>query len=298
MANAHTHLFIINPAAGKRDSSDFAGRISSFCSSKGVGFEIRLTRAPGDAANIASEGLAKGFSHIISVGGDGTSSEIAGVIAGTEARLGVIAAGSGNDFRAACGLPLSFGDALEAVVSGGCIKVDTGLLDGRKFINGLGIGMDGAIASRFPQYRFLGGFAGYLAAACAEAFSFDGFEALLSLEGSKTSGRCILAGVSNGHSQGGFKISPAARPGDGLLDFHFVKDMSAPVRLIRLASVIAGKADGEWIMRIQSDAATIETEKDLPAHIDGEPFILQAGRHEISIHKGALNLLCPQGAIS
>ncbi len=290
-------LFIVNPAAGRRNSGVSAREISSFCRSKKIRFEARFTKAAGDAGRIASDGVKEGFSRIVSVGGDGTSSEIANALAETDVKFGVIPGGSGNDFPAACGVPDSTDGALETAVSDRCLKVDMGLLDGRGFINGLGIGMDGAIAFSFPGFRFLGGFGGYLAAAAVEAAGFAGFSSSVSAPGKEVKGRCLLAGVSNGASQGGgFKISPDARPDDGLLDFHFVKDMSFPLRVLRLVSIAAGSARGGWINRFQSDRATIETDKDLPAHIDGEPLVLKAGKHFVEIRKGVLNVLSPAGS--
>ena len=297
MAGGRSHLFIVNPAAGTSGAGVPAGEISRFCRARGADFEIRPTSAPGDAARIASAGVKEGFARIVSVGGDGTSSEIARAVAGTGVMMGVVPAGSGNDFPSACGIPAGTGEALEAVFADDCLRVDVGSLDGRRFINGLGIGMDGAIAAGFPRFRFLGGFAGYLAAAGTAAATFRGFAAAVRSEGGCAGGRCLLAGVSNGPSQGGFKISPAARPDDGLLDFHFVSDMLPPVRVLRLVSIMAGAAGGGWISRFQSASAVVETETDLPAHMDGEPFVLEAGAHEVAIRKGALNVLSPAGRV-
>lgn len=298
MAKAPSHLFIVNPAAGKSGLPVSPDEISSFCRSKGARCEIRFTRAPGDAARFASDGLREGFPRIISVGGDGTSSEIAGALAETPVLFGIIPAGSGNDFPFACGLPREARAALEAVFSDSSSKVDMGALDGKGFINGLGMGMDGAIAGCFPKYRFLGGFTGYFAAAVVQAFEFKGFSARLVMPESSVEGVCLLTGVSNGPTQGGFGLSPAARTNDGLLDFHFIRDMSGLKRVVSLGLVAAGGAGGSWIGRFQSKSGVIETSEDLPAHMDGEPFFLPAGRHEVSVREGVLNLLCDADAVS
>ncbi len=298
MTDESSYLFIINPAAGRRSAGGLTDAISSFSGSRNISFDIRLTRAAGDSRRIASDGVKEGFSRIVSVGGDGTSSDIANAVAGTEVKFGVIPNGSGNDFSATCGIPRSVPDALEVVVSDRCMSVDMGFVNGRGFINGLGIGMDGAAALSFPRFRFLGGFAGYLVAVSVEAAVFGGFSARVLSQKKTAEGRCLLAGVSNGASQGGgFRISPDARPDDGLLDFHFVEDMSFPMRILRLASIAADPPrGGKWIERFQSDSAVIETEKNLPAHMDGEPFILKAGKHLVETRKGALKVLSPAGS--
>lgn len=317
MTASRSYLFIINPAAGKGGAAaELTDKITAFCRTRGadahsVGFEIRTTAAPGDAGRIAAAGVREGFARIVSVGGDGTSSEIARAVAGTgtvasagtvaisgaETVMGIVPAGSGNDFPSACGIPSTVKDALETVFSDRVLRVDIGLLGGREFVNGVGIGMDGAVAAGFPRFRFLGGFAGYLASSLTAAATFGGFEATVRSTSGSAAGRCLLAGVSNGPRQGGIKISPAAKLSDGLLDFHFVSDMPPPVRAVRLLSVMAGTAGGGWISRFQSASGVIETAVDLPAHADGEPFVLRAGAHEVAIRRGALGVLSPAGSV-
>ena len=70
---------------------------------------------------------------------------------GTSAIFGTIPSGSGNDFPKAAGVPLDPARALDTLFSGGIKAVDVGKLGDRYFINGLGIGLDGAVSHRFKK---------------------------------------------------------------------------------------------------------------------------------------------------
>ena len=142
---------------------------------KDMSCEVRITESRGHAARLVSDGLGRGFTRFVSLGGDGTSGEVAGSLQGSEAIAGIIPCGTGNDFPKAAGIPLDACGAVENIFSGVPRGVDVAFMDGRCFINGFGVGMDGAVAHAFARgLRRLGPF-GYIAGAVIEAFRFRGF---------------------------------------------------------------------------------------------------------------------------
>ena len=174
------YLIIINPRSGKGDTGEKTEKISRFLDENGINFEIKITQKRGDAEEFAGEGAKNGFTHIISVGGDGTSSEIVNAVYDSNVVFSVIPSGSGNDFPGALGIPRDFDQALRNILYGRELGVDIGRFRGRCFINGLGIGLDGAVAKRFKYLKMFGAFPGYLIGAVIEAVMFKGFTARLS----------------------------------------------------------------------------------------------------------------------
>ncbi len=170
------YLVIANPKAGTKALSPRLEQIRSAFEAKGIIHEVKFTQFPGHAAKIAAEGLREGFTHMISLGGDGTSSEIVSSIHGTEAVLGIVPGGSGNDFSKAAGIPLNTRAAVDNIFSGQMRKADVAFVDEKCFINGFGVGMDGAVAHDFAELglRRFGSF-GYVVGAVIEAFRFKGF---------------------------------------------------------------------------------------------------------------------------
>ena len=169
------YLVIGNPEAGKKALDGTLERVRSAFEARKIIYEIRLTQFPGHAAKIAAEGLSEGFTHMISLGGDGTSSEIVSSVLGTETVLGIIPEGSGNDFSKAAGIPLDTQAALDNVFSGRPRKADVAFVDEKCFINGFGVGMDGAVAHDFGDLglRRFGSF-GYVVGAVIEAVCLQG----------------------------------------------------------------------------------------------------------------------------
>jgi len=111
------------------------------------------TRHPEDTAEQARLALREGCTDIVAVGGDGTVNEIAGVMAGSGATLGLVPAGSGNGLARHLGIPLEPAAALGLLRPGAGrrLAIDTGRANGHFFINVMGLGFDAQVAARFQQ---------------------------------------------------------------------------------------------------------------------------------------------------
>ena len=287
------YLFIVNPAAGQGRTAGLFGSIKPLLDGRKIPFEFRLTSGPGEAESFAREALSGGFTHIVAVGGDGTSHEVVNGILGSSIIFGAIPSGSGNDFPKSAGIPLETGEALETLFSGRVRPVDVGKLGDACFINGLGIGLDGAVSHRFKKLKHFRGQLGYILGAVQEAFSFEGFLAEIAIGDWKFSGRLLLAGASNGIYQGGkFRLAPWARVDDGLLDFHIIKDMSPIERLVKIPKVLGGTHSGLAGVELRTGTAMeITVERRQPAHMDGEPFYIDPGAHRIEVVPKALRIM-------
>ncbi len=71
-----------------------------------------MTERKGHATELAKEYARKGYRYIVGVGGDGTLNEIARpLVNNKEVVVGIIPAGTGNDFIQILGFPDRFSDA-------------------------------------------------------------------------------------------------------------------------------------------------------------------------------------------
>ncbi len=290
------YLVIANPKAGKKALDGTLVQVRNAFEAKEIIPEVRLTQFPGHAAKIAAEALCEGFTHMISLGGDGTSSEIVSSIRGTEAILGIIPGGSGNDFSKAAGIPLNTHAAVDNVFSGRTRKADVAFVDEKCFINGFGVGMDGAVAHDFGELglRRFGSF-GYIVGAVIEAFRFQGFFSEMDGEVGAADEKLLLFGASNGPFQGGkFNLAPQADIFDGYLDIHIISDMSPVGRLFKIQKVLKGRHEGlQEVSIVRAKQLRFETFTDLPAHMDGETFLLRSGKHDIRIEEQGVNIIVP-----
>jgi diacylglycerol kinase (ATP) len=286
-------LLIVNPAAGKGRTAGLFDSIKPLFENRKILFEYRLTSGPGDAEAFAKEALSQGFTHIVAVGGDGTSHEVVNGILGSPVVFGMIPSGSGNDFPKSAGIPLEPSLAVETVFSGRERSIDLGRLGDVYFINGLGIGLDGAVSHRFKNLKRFRGQLGYVLGAVQEAFLFEGFPSEITIGDWKYSGTLLLAGASNGVYQGGkFKLAPGAKVDDGHLDFHVIRDMPSWERLIKIPRVLEGTHSGLAEVELRSGPRMeIKISRSVPAHMDGEPFYLAPGTHVIEVVPGALRIM-------
>src|SRR4051812_4506002 len=99
-------LLVVNPASGGgKTGKTFDAMLSTIRASLGE-VDVARTQGRGHAIELARSGVKDGHPLIVAVGGDGTLHEVVnGVMdAGGKARVGLIAQGTGGDFRKTLGL--------------------------------------------------------------------------------------------------------------------------------------------------------------------------------------------------
>jgi diacylglycerol kinase (ATP) len=295
-------VVILNPAANHGRAKRMRPMIERALT--GGRGELVLTNAPRHGEQIGREAAQAGRPVVV-VGGDGTLAEVANGILSvqqpTEVPLGLVAAGNGNDYAwNTLKLPHDPAAALEVALEGQIITVDAGMVNGRYFINSLGIGLDANIAAAaeaLKRFRFLQGQMLYYTASLREIIFHYGRCPWLTifLDGEETDG-CLyaLSAVSVGPTYGGgFRINPQADMRDGLLDLCRIVKPSK-LRALRLLGIISkGQHVGlpEVSMhRVRS--VILESKVPVFAHLDGE--VMKAARFEVQSLPGALRVRVPK----
>jgi len=106
------------------------------------------TKRQGEAQERAMNAAKEGRPIII-VGGDGSVHEVVNGIlsAGRRVPLGIVAAGSGNDYALhTLKLPHAPATAIERAYTGRLVDSDAGIVNGRYFVNSFSVGLDADIA--------------------------------------------------------------------------------------------------------------------------------------------------------
>ena len=103
---------IVNPIAGKGRAKELLPEIQAFLTQAALPYFIQITKCPGDGVACAKEALAQGCDRVLCIGGDGTAREIAEGLCGSACVLGIVPAGTGNDFARTFSLPVDPDDAL------------------------------------------------------------------------------------------------------------------------------------------------------------------------------------------
>jgi diacylglycerol kinase (ATP) len=259
----------------------------------GVDAEVFVTERAGHAHDLARSAVSRGADAVLAWGGDGTINEVASALAFGRIPLGIIPSGSGNGLARELKIDPRPERAIAAALRARTRSIDVGEIEGRRFVNVAGIGVDAKIASQFnaPGNRRRG-FIGYanitlrvLAAYRAARYQITTADGTLSVT-------AMLVTFANSSQFGnGARIAPGARLDDGLLDLVVVSDRSALKAFLHMPWLFAGAGEripGCRISRVTE--ATIESDQPLLFHVDGE--ICEGGaRVQVCVHPGALNIL-------
>lgn len=212
---------VMNPTSGSGGSRSLLASISSLLSGRGMDVRVFATQSSGDECRQAELALAAGATDVVCVGGDGTLSEVVGVLAGKDATLYIVPSGTGNDFARAFGLPREPVAALAAQLDGTPARIDLGMINGRPFLNVSGSGFDVEVLRMTEELKSVyPGETAYRKAVLAVVGRYQAMEAELSIDGGPFRRRRVtIAEFANGqYIGGGMRVAPFAREDDGLLD--------------------------------------------------------------------------------
>ncbi len=264
--------------------------------------EVMVTETPGQARRWAAERAGDADLAVIAVGGDGTVHEVGNGLVGGQAMLGVLPLGSGNDFAKMLTSPRDPERAVAWFREEECRLCDVGEVtlthaDGscerHRFINGLGIGLEAAVADSARNARYLKGFARYMAAALWHLATYKPPHMQIRWGDVDCSGRQFLVAVGNGCCAGGrFRLTPDARIDDGLLDVCRVDSLSR-WRLLRiLPSVLSGRHTRfDEVRMSQVSSIDIGCPDGCMVHADGEVLTGDAVGIRVRVLPGVLPIL-------
>ncbi len=276
----HDLLFILNPVAGHGRSQRVLARLQAALTNRsGVRTVTWSTSGPGHARELALRAAREGYTRIVAVGGDGTVHEVlnglmeAGPQLLARVGLGVVPAGSGNDFARNLGIPAQPQALADRLTGGTWGRVDVGLVNGRYFGNVAGVGFDAevaALANRLPKY--LPGTLTYLGGALAMLARYRNARVSLVLDGTPLERRVLLVAVGNGACYaGGMIICPGARMDDGRFRVVVAGDLTRLEVLRVLPTIYRGGHMGHpKVEAFDAAEVVISADRRLFVQADGE----------------------------
>jgi len=283
--DAGGYVFVIfNPASGRGRGEERQPAYIELLKEAGVEFDYAATEGPGGESELAEKAISDGATTIVAVGGDGTWSNVGGCIVAsgrTDVSLGLLPAGSGNDFAKSFGITYRDPEgAVHAIARGRTRLVDVGRIrfpdedtPDRHFLLETSFGIGPAVLQAARRARFLKGDLLYSVTAIQQIFRFKGLLADVDgLNGSVSGGRYLMLVVANAPHMGGtFLIAPEARLDDGKLDVCAIEDSGALERLRLFRMVGAGEhGRSDRVTFRQNASFTIRFSAPVPYEVDGE----------------------------
>jgi len=251
--------------------------------------------APRDLPHLAEVLQRSRDTHrvVLSVGGDGMLHQVLQGIDPATQVLGIVPAGTGNDFARVINYPKQLRAAIEHLSNLKPQPTDYGKVNEYRFINSAGFGLDSeTLRVRNHSRGILN--RNYLAAYIYVLAKLRPLACRLSIDGEELDGRWywVLA-MNTPFIGGGTRVAPRAVIDDGLLDVMLIKDTPKLDLLRHLPATVKGNHLGLAIVVYrQAREIVCRTEKPLEMiAVDGEECFCAGREVRMQVQAGQLSLL-------
>lgn len=274
---------LINPIAGNGRAQRIGAQILRVLSEKNIQHDSCTTEYAGHATLLARRAAEAGADSVLAVGGDGTVLETSRGLLGTEAALGIIPAGTGNDMVKTLGVPQKPMEALEHILSHPPRRMDAGTVNGELFLNACGTGFDVCVLNYAQRAKkYVQGLLPYLWGVLRALFSFRSIDACIQTAETTLRKPLLVFSIANGRFiGGGIQIAPLACPDDGKLDMLTIDAMPRwrmPLQLVKLLTGKVLSIPGAVHGRVERVCIRAE---NMRVNVDGEIVSLREAVFEI-----------------
>jgi len=286
-------VLIMNPQSGSGDHAPLVRDRAAV-----LGYRVEETKQKNHAIDLAREAAAEGVSQVGAVGGDGTLNEVIRGVQTADAldrvTVGVIPAGTGNDFATNIGIS-GIDEGFESLDHGRRRRLDLGMADDQPFLNSCVAGITAtASAETSDELKSRLGVFAYVLTTLQVAPDFQGIDLHATLpdqrdETTVWSGSATIVLIGNGRrfSTTG---SEQANIEDELLDVTIIED-AATSQLVgdRARERLLGD-DVEHIdrMLVSSLELSVRDDESVTFSLDGE--IEEFTELTVTAKKGAVRM--------
>lgn len=284
---------ILNPRSGEGKKKKLFARALARFNERGQEVRVFETEKAGQAALLAHD-LSQEGGDLVVIGGDGTLHEVINGFSDFEnCALGLIPAGTGNDFAAAAGIPLEPEKAVDLILDTQPQFTEfMQFPQGVRGINVAGTGIDVEILKRCRASKVLRGRFQYIISLIISLCIFRNYKMKVRVNGKESTYNALIACVGNGYRiGGGVPMCPEAKVGDGLLDFVVVDDVKKPKVPPAFVKLMKGKILREKFTFFER-CEHIEIEPDPPQTIqidgefyDGLPFVVDVVKDKLRMYR-------------
>ncbi|MDZ5474198.1 YegS/Rv2252/BmrU family lipid kinase [Bacillus sp. 31A1R] len=277
MKSIQKAMLIYNGNAGQKDINRTIGVCIPILSTKFEEILLLKTNKPKHAIELCTR-YGSEMDLVIVVGGDGTVHECINGLAPLSKRpaIGIIPAGTCNDFARTLGYSLDIKEAALQIVEGERVPVDTIQVNKNYFINFWGIGLVTETSSNIKnKEKELLGRVSYFLSAIRTINEVDSFRYTIEYEDGTVNGEGIMILITNGNYIGTNKLPfKNISYDDGSINIFMVKE--ANMALLKELLINDASINDQYtneIEHLSSQQFKITTEKILKADMDGEVYL-------------------------
>ena len=216
--------------------------------------------------------LREGAELVFVWGGDGMVQRCVHVLAGSDAKLAVVPAGTANIFASNLGIPQDIAEAVEIGLRGKARTLDVGTLNGERFavMAGAGLdarmiqGADGDLKDRFGRLAYIW--------TASKNLRTEPFEAKIEVNDElwyEGPASCILLG-NLGSLFGGIEAFDDASPDDGLLEVGVTNAQGLGQWARTVArTAVSSSAKSPFVQVTKAKKLTASLDRKVPYELDG-----------------------------
>lgn len=295
--------FLVNPTSGGGAAPGAVVPVARELREAGATVDVTYSPGPQAMAALVAEAVGRG-DVVVSVGGDGMLSSLAGLVSAAGGTLGVVPAGRGNDFARMLGVPDDAAGQARLLLEGVVRPVDliavTGLTDERRVVAGsVYAGVDARAAEIVDRVHWLPRKLQYPYAALRSLATYQPGRYVVAVDGIEHTYEAATVVVANsGYYGKGMHIAPPATVEDGLLDVVVIEAASRLALMRSLPKVY----DGGHVVLPEVTLLTGKVvelrgtaRNGIPVGGDGEPLgtlpVLDAPPATVEVLPGALSVI-------
>ena len=260
-------LFLYNPAAGRGRIARNVGGIVDIFSENGWELtpeKIDFGRNPFDAH--------PDIRMVVVAGGDGTVNYVVNRMRerGLSLELGIIPAGTANDFAGIVGMAKNPLEAARQIVTGEVQALDCGVVNGLHFVNIFSFGIFTTTSQRTPDERKhrLGKLA-YIMEGIKELRHMHAIPLHVRTENGEFDFNALMALVFNGETAGGFRLANTSSVRDGIFDCLLLEKRNFLVSCFAMVRYLCG-GHPRSVRHLRAATLQISSPIDEPTDVDGQ----------------------------
>ncbi|WP_302407830.1 YegS/Rv2252/BmrU family lipid kinase [Alistipes shahii] len=286
-----TAVFLYNPESGKGIIARNVGCISTIFQAYGYDVtpqRIDFTVNPFDGNET--------IDLMVVAGGDGTVNYAVNAMKrkGLDIPIGVIPAGTANDFAGAVGMSREPLEAARQIASGSVERVDCGRVNDLYFVNIFSFGIFTTTSQRTPDERKhkIGKLA-YIIEGVKEFRTMHAVPLEIEADGERFDLRSLMVLIFNGETAGGFHLARRSSIKDGLFDCILLEKKNFFRSTLAMCRYLAGGSP-KIVRHLRARRIDIRSSVNEPTDVDG-----QKGA-EFPLHieclAGGLRVMCAKQA--
>jgi YegS/Rv2252/BmrU family lipid kinase len=286
------HLLLVNPSAGGGRATVLLPQVERTLRARGLSHRTVLTESLEHGRREALAAAEAGEVTVV-MSGDGLIGQVGGVLAGTDAALGIVPGGRGNDLARVLGIPTEAEAAVEVLATGAARAIDVGEVNGQRFLGIASCGFDSDANRIANETKVVKGNLVYAYAALRALIAWKPARFVLGLDGERREFRGYSVAAANSKAfGGGMLLAPDAELDDGQLDVVTISQVSKLRYLRGVPKVFDGAhVDNPEVCIRRAAEVRIEADRPFAVYADGDHLAdLPA---TVRVLPGALRVIAP-----